>query len=132
MRNFLAVIYKYFSTGASKDIAYEKTISVFLVLIFINIFTILIEFDLLNYVDFYEKNNRSIRYAIIGIGYFLPGYYIVSRFIRKKDLENVDAQINLSYDIIVYTYMLFTFLFFILAIISINQPIIDKSLDLNY
>jgi len=133
MKIFLYILYRYYSTGATKVVAYEQAIFVLLLLIFVNIISILIGSDLLSYLDFLGNNSRSIPYFILSLGYFIPGFILINFFVKKNDLKDYNLRSSLlCYEILMYCYIFLTFLFFVIAIINMNQHVINKDADLNF
>jgi hypothetical protein len=95
MKFILYIFYRYYDHGQTKDIAYVKTVLVFLLLLFINIFTILIIFNATEIFNVLKFKSKLLKYIIIGGAYFLPGYLIINYLVSKENLE--DERLKLEY-----------------------------------
>lgn len=113
MKNLLYVLYRQFKEGRSKEIAYEKAVLIFLLLIFVNIISALSAMNLMESLII-GVNSRNSTFLIFGVGYFLPAYLLLNFFVNKKDMEQMEF--NFSYEMIMYAYVLLTLFFFVVSI----------------
>lgn len=86
MKKILYVFYRYYNDGPTKSVAYVKTITVFLLLLFINLLAI-ITFLGLQLPNMKDKSTL-LKYLFFLVLYLLPGYIIVSLLVKRKDLED--------------------------------------------
>lgn len=106
------LFYRYYDEGSTKNIAYPKSITSIMLLLFLNIYTILIIFKLDDIMPYNVSDPRWLKFLIIIVVYILPQYLIISSIFKKKDI------INLKYDedkidkgnAILITYIIFSFI----------------------
>lgn len=80
------IFYKYYSDGATKSVAYTKTIASMVVLIVINLWILLIMFNLTDFIPITTNDKKEIRYLKIAL-YTLPIFLFFIIFIKEKDLK---------------------------------------------
>lgn len=117
MKYILYILYRYYNNGSNELLAYIQSISIILTLIILNIFTLLITFDLMYLLDFLDVS-RIKRYLIILATFVAPGYFIISKIVRMKELR--EAELEMSYKkihgLLFLLYCIFTVAIFILII----------------
>lgn len=86
MKKILYIFYRYYNDGVTKDVAYLKSVTVFLLLLFINILTTC-AFAGLKLPDM-EGASTTTKYLVFLAFYSLPLYLIINYFVKKKDLED--------------------------------------------
>jgi len=116
MKKILYIFYRYYNDGPTKDIAYLKSISVLLLLIFINILTVS-AFTGVKLPNM-EGTSTIVKYLIFLIIYGLPSYLIINYFVKKKDLEdkNLAMQYKKIHGWILVGYFLVSIFLLVLAI----------------
>ena len=87
---FLFLFYKYYDKGSTKDIAFEKSIASLILVLFLNIFSLLIIFNVLErHPDNSNGTLMSIKY-LIGFAIFIPIFFILKIFFKKEDVLNIE------------------------------------------
>lgn len=116
MKKILYIFYKYYNDGPTKDIAYLKSITVFLLLLFINILTLsaFLGVKLPNM----EGKSTIFKYLVFLVVYGLPAYFLINNFVRKEDLEDkkLEMQYKKIHGWILVGYFLLSVFLLILAI----------------
>lgn len=88
----LFLFYRYYDQGSTKEIAYEKSIFSMMLLLFINIFTLLIILNKTDIMPYNASDPRWLQYLKTISIFVLPGFILISIIFRKKEI------INLKYD----------------------------------
>jgi len=98
MRNlilrYLYLFYKYYDKGSTKSIAYTSALIALIMVLFLNIYSILIAFNVLQT----NPNNSDstpmyIKY-LIGFGIFIPIFLFLKRYFKKEDVLRVEMDSN--------------------------------------
>jgi hypothetical protein len=113
MKKILYIFYRYYNDGATKDVAYLKSVTVFLLLLLINILTVC-AFAGFKLPDT-EGASTITKYLVFLIFYSLPLYLIINYFVKKKDLE--DDKLALEYKSIHGWFLVFYFILSIFLLI---------------
>lgn len=87
------LFYRYYSTGATKDIPYVSTLCAMVMLLGLHIFQLIVLFGLVDFVPAKVTNSRGKNFAIIALC-LIPIFLILSLLIKKTDLKGMhyDAQ----------------------------------------
>ncbi|MDO6430217.1 hypothetical protein Q4E93_06460 [Flavitalea sp. BT771] len=86
---FIAYLfYRYYSSGATKDIPYFSTLCALVMLIGLHIFQILVLFDKASLLPTSNENTRAVNFLIIALC-LLPIFFLASRLIKKSDLHEM-------------------------------------------
>ena len=86
MRFIAYLFYRYYSTGATKDISYFSTLCALVMLLGLHFFQILI---LLNGINFIQNaNSRTENYFIIALG-LIPVFLLLSFLIKESQLKKM-------------------------------------------
>lgn len=116
MKNILYIFFRYYNDGPTKDIAYLKSVTVFLLLLFINILTVLGFLDI--ELPSMEEETTMTKYLFFLGFYGLPALFIINRMVKKKDLEdeNLAIQYKNIYGWLLVGYWLLSILMLILSV----------------
>lgn len=93
MKFIAYLFYKYYSTGATKDIAYFSTLCALVMLIGLHIFQILLLLNRENLLPSYSKHTRVENFLIIAV-WLTPVFLLTAFFIRKSELLTVSYSEN--------------------------------------
>lgn len=119
MRYILYILYRYYDKNSTKNIAYESAILALLLILFLNFFALAIFFDFNFYQNILRGKSKPMRYILIFILYILPCYLIISKIVRKKEMN--DKKLSIQYKSI-HGWLMFFYIVFsvIILIIVIN------------
>lgn len=91
---FIAYLfYRYYSTGASKQIPYFSTITALVALLLLHVLQILILLNGTGLIPTSSKNSRIENFFIIALC-IMPFYFIMFLFIKKSELQNMHYDIT--------------------------------------
>ena len=99
----LFLFYKYYDKGSTKEIAYESSIIALIMIIFINIFSLILLTGVVTYLPF-SGNARWLKYIIAFIFYVFPSYILIRKRFKKEDIlrtEMKSSSIKKGYFLIV-------------------------------
>lgn len=121
MKMIIYILYRYYNNGSTKVIAYESSIFGFLLILFINLFAIMQYFDL-TFQRKFSEFNILWKYILVLLCLLMPGYLIISKITKKKDLknENLEQKYKPIHGWFLFLYILFSVSFMIYAI-NINK-----------
>jgi len=94
MKIILYSLYRYYDNNTHTDTAYFKAIFLLLSMVMINLLTILIAFNFISLLDLLTLENKSLRYLLIFCFFALPGYFIISKIVTKKQLDSPSMTIR--------------------------------------
>ncbi len=89
----LYLFYKYYSKGSTKSIAYFSALCAMVLLIYINVFEILILLNKVNILPFARSDSRIEKYAKMAL-LSLPVFLIIAFFIRPDELQKSYYQVE--------------------------------------
>lgn len=119
MKYIIYLFYRYYDKGDTIRIPYESSISALLLLIFINMFTVLILFfpSFSRMVFSNHSRVESYIYSLIGVSI---GYLIISKLYPKHEvleMNNTSKNVKL-HGWILFFYIFFSFVFLMIQIIK--------------
>lgn len=113
------LFYRYYNKGSTKVIAFESALIAVSVLIFLNVFAVLMFFNLdTSWVSKIEQNFGKTIKLISGLFLILPQYIILKYTLKKEGV--IKRQIDLNqvkkWNILLITYIVFSVLLLIFSI----------------
>ena len=117
------LFYRYYNKGSTKVIAYQSALIAVSFIIFLNVFAILMFFNLdTSWVSKIEQNFGKTVKLISGLFLILPQYIILRYSLKKEDVIN--KQVNLyqikRWNLILVIYIVFSVILLIFSI-KINE-----------
>lgn len=119
MKYIIYLFYRYYNKGATIRIPYESSIFAVLLLIFINVFTLLILFIPTFTRIIFSNQSRIELYIYSLIGVFL-GYLIVNKLFPKKEIlkmNDISKNVKL-HSFFLFFYVIFSFMVLMVLIIK--------------
>ncbi len=96
MKNFilkvLYLLYGYYNSGSTKNIAYESALFALLGIVILNVFAILFFLDLSKVLGILDYDSRWLQYISAFIFIVLPGYLILMKTFTKEDVLKVEIK----------------------------------------
>ena len=92
MKYVVYLFHRYYSSGSTKDIAYEKSIFALLTLLFLNIFALLNFIDLTPKLDWFHMESRAVKYLIVFSFFIAPGYLLLQQIIPRSIITKFDER----------------------------------------
>ena len=87
---FLFLFYKYYDKGSTKSIAYFSALTAFIKVLFLNVYTILIYFNIYDkYLTFSYGTSKWQKYLWATI-FLLPFYFGLNLFLKKEDVLKIE------------------------------------------
>ena len=116
IKTTLHLFYKYYDKGSTKIVAYNSSVTALIMIIFINLFSLILLFGIDDKIPFYSTS-RLINYLVIFLLFYLPLYFFISRKFKKEEIENVKLKNSLKtgYFLLV-SYILISVIFLIFVI----------------
>lgn len=115
MKYIIYLFYRYYNKGATIRIPYESSVFAVLLLIFINVFTLLILFIPTFTRIIFSNQSKTELYIYSLIGTFL-GYLIVSKLFPEKEILKMN---DISKNLKLHTFFLFFYIIFSFIILMI-------------
>lgn len=113
-KSILVILYQYYNQGATKSIAYNCTLSGFLIVIYLNIMTIAVLFDLK--LIYLEDKSRIYKYIVFFV-IFAPFFLILKKKYPEKEIEKYKPNLNYKLSIFLFfMYVIFSFISFVIAV----------------
>lgn len=86
----LFLFYSYYDKGSTKSIAYFSALTAFIMVLYLNVFALLIYFDVLKRnPQQLSPTPMSVKY-FIGFLIFIPVFYILSRAFTEEEILNIE------------------------------------------
>lgn len=115
---FLFLFYRYYDKGSTKSIAYFSALNALIIVLFLNLFSVLIFFDVVKRNPEYSiKTSMVIKY-LNGYVIYIPIFLILKKIFRKEDILKIEMDkpsMKRGYFIII-TYIILSILILILSI----------------
>jgi hypothetical protein len=87
---FLFLFYHYYDKGSTKPIAYFSALTALIMVLFLNVFAMLIYLDVINRnPDYSIRTPMSIKY-LIGFILFIPIVFILKKIFKKEDILKIE------------------------------------------
>ncbi len=109
------LFYRYYSQGSTIQVAYIKAICSLVVLIFINLWTLLIIINKTEFIPVTGSDVKGMKYFTV-ILYTLPFFLFLIIFVRERDLKKAnykEAALRKSSVVLLIYYVFSLFLLFI-------------------
>lgn len=91
---FIAYLfYRYYSTGATKDIPYVSTLCALVMLLGLHIFQVLVLLNKVNLLPTSTENTRALNFLIIALC-LVPIFLLMAFVVRKSDLQELRYEEN--------------------------------------
>lgn len=88
------LFYRYYSTGATKDIPYFSTLCALVMLVGLHVFQLLLIFSKFHWLDFINSNeSRAKKFLLIGMC-LIPLFVIASVLFKKSDVKELNYDEN--------------------------------------
>jgi hypothetical protein len=123
MKNLFELVthlfYRYYNKGSTKVIAYESAVIAVSALIFLNVFAILMLFNLdTTWVSKIEQNYGKTIKLISGLFLILPQYILLRYLLKKEDVikKQIDLNQIRKWNVLLIAYIVFSVLLLILSI----------------
>lgn len=119
MKYIIYTFYQYYNYKSHASIAYESSIMLFILTLFINLLSILILFNLMQYFPKFEDDQRWKNFLFI-IFIFIPMYFITSNIYKKSKLISIDLKVETvrKFKFLTILYLIFTMTLFLYSIYS--------------
>jgi hypothetical protein len=115
---FLFLFYSYYDIGRTKSIAYQSSIMALMMVIFLNLYSVLIFTGVEDkYLTFSDGTHKWQKY-LVTILCLLPIYFVIKRIFKKEDILKVEMNkptMRIGYFIII-TYIILSALMLIFII----------------
>jgi di/tricarboxylate transporter len=85
----LYLLYNYYNDDNWGDVAYQVSIIAFLGLLLLNIFSVLVLFDLMQYFPISPTEPKLIQYIKMSVIILLPGYILLSKIFKKNRIRKL-------------------------------------------
>lgn len=111
---YFYILYRYYYNGSNGIVAYVQSVSILLVSLVFNIFTILIASDKMYLLDFLDINRRARLFLILL--FILSAYLVLFLLVKPKKLKHPDleAKYKRYCGVLFLLYLILTFIFFII------------------
>jgi hypothetical protein len=110
------LFYRYYSTGATKDIPYASALCALVLLFYIHLVQLLLVLNLINLIPINDSDTRIEKFFKIAF-FLLPLFLFFIIAIRKKELESLqydEQKIKTGYVyLIIYIILSFSFMIFL-------------------
>lgn len=113
------LFYRYYNKGSTKVIAYESALIAMSALIFMNVFAVLMFFNLdTTWVSMIERNYGKTVKLISGLFLILPQYVLLRYSLKKEDVikKQIDLNQIKKWNILLIAYIVFSVLLLIFSI----------------
>lgn len=113
------LFYRYYNKGSTRVIAYQSALIAVSFLIFLNVFAVLMFFNLdTSWVSKIEQNYGKTIKLISGLFLILPQYIILKYTLKKEDVikKQIDLNQVKKWNVLLIAYIVFSVLFLIFSI----------------
>lgn len=113
------LFYRYYNKGSTKIIAYESALIAVSALIFLNVFAILVFFNVdAFWVDKIEQNYGKFIKLASGLFLVLPQYFILFFTLKKENIikRKVDLKEIKKWNLVLVLYIIFSVLLLIFSV----------------
>lgn len=120
MRYIIYLFFKYYSKGATKQVPYLKSVSVFLLLLFINFFSIavLISPDIFRRFNFLSRIQLYFFFTIV----FSIGYLIMKKLVPERAIREYETNKNIKlHGWLLFIYVSFSIIFLLYILIRLRD-----------
>lgn len=113
------LFYRYYNKGSTKVIAYESALIAVSAIIFLNVFAVLMFFNLdTTWVSKIEQNFGKTVKLISGLFLILPQYILLRYYLKKEDVikKQIDLNQIKKWNVLLIAYIIFSVLLLVFSI----------------
>lgn len=119
MSYIIYLFFKYYSKGATKLVPYQKSVFVFLFVLFLNFFSIAVLISN-NIFRGFNSSSRIQSYIFFGI-IFVIGYFIVNQFVPEKSIREYKTERNTKlHSWLLFFYVIMSIVLMLIALIKLR------------